>query len=580
MDSPNRSLETRQGIGARLLRSHLQVAALGVVLLIVALATTIWLRSNVRALSEVRAPALQASTMALSGVQHSLATLRGWVALADPDFREDRNHAWEGEIEPAMLSLKSLSSEWDEKDRKLLTEAVETLMELKEWQWWIEDVANTPGNEPSRVLLMEELQPLAREIRQTVSGLIDEEKTLGGSSALLVVLADFRGVFLASETELTNYVADAGAEYKMGFEVSVGLAGDRLDQVDSFRKMLTRSQFDRLTWLRNEFDVYCRMAQQIIEMRESSRWNISQYLMTNKAVPLARKSIDMLSAMTSDQDRLMQEDARWANSVSNLALVLLFSVIALMIITSWVLSRRSSERITRPIETLSTATLDFASGQLIKDIPVDGDDEIADLTLSFNAMRADIQRAEEELKKYAQQAETRSEELQRLTEASQARAMEESRLAELSSQLHGNLTVAEVAGRTLSSIAEFIGAPSGALYVLDGDNRLHRAGAYALSPDAESLTSFAFGTGSVGQAARSRQLSVQTPPPETNGITFGFATATPCQIVTSPLVSNDELAGVVELLLLEAITEEQIRWLGKACEIAATSLRFAHESRS
>ncbi len=409
MDSANRRIEARRGIGARLLRSHLEVAAIGVVLLIVALASTIWLRSNVRGLSEVRAPAVRASTMALSGVQHSLAALRGWVALADPDFREDRNRAWVDEIESAMLTLKSLSSDWDAKDRKRLTETVETLRDLKEWQWWIEDVADTPGNEPARVMLMEELQPLAQEIRQTVSGLVDEEKTLGKSSALLGVLADFRGAFAASETELTNYVADAGAEYKAAFDVSVGHAGNRLDQVDSFRDLLTRSQFDRLTWLRNEFGVYRRMAEQIIEIRESSRWNISQYLMTTKAVPLARQSIDLLSAMTTDQDRLMREDARWVNSVSNVALGLLVALIALMIVTSWVLSRRSSERITRPIDTLSTATKDFTSGQLTKDIPVDGDDEIADLTRSFNRMRADIQRAETEFIEAKEEAEAAHE---------------------------------------------------------------------------------------------------------------------------------------------------------------------------
>ena len=166
MDSPNR------GIGARLLRSHLEVAAIGVTVLTVALASMIWLRSNVRDLSEVRAPTARAATMALSGVQHSLATLRGWVALADSSFREDRHRAWQVEIEPAMIELKTLSSDWDEKDRKMVTEASTVLIELQEWQWWIEDVAHTPGNEPSRLILIEELQPLAKKIQRTVSGLI------------------------------------------------------------------------------------------------------------------------------------------------------------------------------------------------------------------------------------------------------------------------------------------------------------------------------------------------------------------------------------------------------------------------
>ncbi len=241
----------------------------------------------------------------------------------------------------------------------------------------------------------------------------------------------------------------------------------------------------------------------------------------------------------------------------------------------------------RPLAILTSAVEGFDPDH-IEDFHVNvatpGRNELKVLEESFNRMSDSLARDKAELVGYRnrleEQVAERTAELERLSQLSEAKAADESSLAALTSQLQGKVTVEEISDTALAAMAEFIGAPSGALYVLDGDDRLHRAGAHALSPDAESLTSFALGTGSVGQAARSRQLSVQTPPPETNGITFGFATATPCQIVTSPLVSNDELTGVVELLLLEAITEEQIRWLGKACEIAATSLRFAHESRS
>lgn len=42
----------------------------------------------------------------------------------------------------------------------------------------------------------------------------------------------------------------------------------------------------------------------------------------------------------------------------------------------------------------------------------------------------------------------------------------------------------------------------GALYSLGDDGKLHRRASQALPPEAESLVSFAIGTGSVGQSSR------------------------------------------------------------------------------
>ena len=236
-----------------------------------------------------------------------------------------------------------------------------------------------------------------------------------------------------------------------------------------------------------------------------------------------------------------------------------------------------------PLQVLTTAAHKIEAGDYDTIIDLRGQDEMGILGQAFSRMVSGIRDRDRRLAESARDLEHRvlesTAELRQMVAASEEKASEEASLARLTSRLQGKLEVEEVAEHVLAAITEFIGAPSGALFVLDDDNLLQRAAAHALSPDAESLTSFAIGIGSVGQAARSRQLAVQAHPEGTNAITFGFGSASPPQIVTSPLVSSDELAGVVELLLLEAITEEQVRWLEKACEIAATSLRFAQETR-
>jgi two-component system OmpR family sensor kinase len=59
------------------------------------------------------------------------------------------------------------------------------------------------------------------------------------------------------------------------------------------------------------------------------------------------------------------------------------------------LSLLLARRLTRPIGELATATRRLAAGESEVAVPVDGEDELADLGRSFNAMSADLERARE-----------------------------------------------------------------------------------------------------------------------------------------------------------------------------------------
>ena len=195
-----------------------------------------------------------------------------------------------------------------------------------------------------------------------------------------------------------------------------------------------------------------------------------------------------------------------------------------------------------------------------------------------NSLEHRVQERTEELEKYAQELESQTAELQHLNETNQTKTAEESSLAALASRLQGHHTVAVVAENGLDAIVDFLKAPVGALYVLEEDGQLHRQAAHALPLASASATVFAMGSGSIGQTARSREMSIFTPGTGTYPITFGFGQAAPKQIVTCPLIANDVLTGVVELCLFDELDEHRSQWLSKATRISATALRFAQES--
>lgn len=189
-----------------------------------------------------------------------------------------------------------------------------------------------------------------------------------------------------------------------------------------------------------------------------------------------------------------------------------------------------------------------------------------------------VQQRTEELNQYTGQLELRTRELQALSEKSQAQVERESSLATLTARLQGDLELEAVAQRALDAIVEFIGAPAGAIYTPELDGRLHRQATHALPPES-STTSFALGSGSVGQVAASRTVSVNRPPDESFSLAFGLLRVTPRRILTLPLVANEALAGVMELYLEADLDEERSEWLTKATDITAVSLRLATESR-
>ena len=93
---------------SKLMRLAATLTAIAMVLLVVNLIGLFWLRTHVQGLIEHRAPLTDATRQAQLGMQRSLATLRGWVALGDLQFKSARLHIWDDEIMPSIARMDEL----------------------------------------------------------------------------------------------------------------------------------------------------------------------------------------------------------------------------------------------------------------------------------------------------------------------------------------------------------------------------------------------------------------------------------------------------------------------------------------
>ncbi len=399
----------RDGLQARLIRSHLAVAAVGVGVLCVALGTMLWLRSGALRLAEVHGPMAQSSTLAMAGLQRSLAGLRGWMTIGDEAFRHDRMRAWTEEIEPSLAAMEALSRDWDDPDDKERVHRLrEALAALKESQWWIEDVAQTLGNEPARVILLKNIEPIAIVIAPAITALVEMEKRREGGverKALLGRMADLRYAFAQCQSLLQDLVNKGEAEYRMRLHDCLRIMNQHIHSIAARANVLTSEQYDLLIAVRDEFDGYQMFSDRIMAMPED-RWNVARHMLATQAVPLARQSSELLEGMSQSQLQVMEHEASGLALINNLGTGLLVALLVGMAASATFLSIRSAKRITQPIAALAQATRDLAAGCLREDIPVSTTDELGQLTAAFNEMWGTLRESEQALRE--SEAKTRA----------------------------------------------------------------------------------------------------------------------------------------------------------------------------
>lgn len=399
---------TNKSLRRDLLRSHLGIALIALLALVLALAASLWLRADTQRLAEVRGPTVSASLRVLAGVQRSLAGLRGWMVLGENRYRAERRVAWKEWIEPGLQKLHVLSPQWsDEANAPRLRELQEILIRLREIQWWIEEVAQSPGNEPAKVLLASEVGPISDEFARLMAAMIGLESQRSGADrrVILTRMIEARRAYSQSRYALKDYVEEGAPSEARRYANNIKVLKKSLDALADLRARLTESQLNLLRQLISEARAYSSAGKAAISARQSDQWNVAQHRLATDAGPLAERANTLLEAMTQSQTGLMTADAETAAVKSGAAVLLGVISMGLLAGAAILLSLRSAHRIARPIALLAKATHDLASGGQGGDLALRGHREVRELTASFNQMRVALKESEDELRLAVKEAQ-------------------------------------------------------------------------------------------------------------------------------------------------------------------------------
>jgi len=379
----------RGGIRRKLLRSHLTIGLIAVTILVSGFGTSLWIRNNtLRTLQQ--GPTADDSTRILAGVQQSGTALQEWILLGDPEAKRRRADTWLNEIDPLLKQLVQRGkTRTTAGDQNRLTELTEVLGELRTWQWAIEDVAQTPGNQPARVSYLQVVQPVI----DLVTGGSAAMLRLGASApdgdrASLGLLSDLRHVLTETETALQIFLDTGNTNDEQRYRTYLDQALSIMAAIRDRQSTLTTDQQDLLEWLDAELLAFPSLVDTVISERREPRANLARHWLANELRPREQLTTALLESISTDQTALMQHEVTRVMSLHNAIMAFSLLLLVATICTIWIVSKQTADQLTRPIAALATATNELADGQLTHDLPVTSSDELGALTQSFNTMRA------------------------------------------------------------------------------------------------------------------------------------------------------------------------------------------------
>jgi methyl-accepting chemotaxis protein len=195
-------------------------------LLVAAISITIYEVNQAKKLTDrmvdLRVPTAQASLGMLNGMQESLAGLRGWMLLGNPQFKEVRQGAWDNWIDPSLNTLNEVSKNWTNPENvKRLEQMKGSVEKFREYQLEIENIAQTIDEEPALKILFNDAAPRAAKLSSLITRMIDLEAEQGAGElrkSILYMMADVRGTTGLGLAAIRAYLLSGDEKFTKQFD--------------------------------------------------------------------------------------------------------------------------------------------------------------------------------------------------------------------------------------------------------------------------------------------------------------------------------------------------------------------------
>jgi methyl-accepting chemotaxis protein len=345
---------------------------------------------------ELRTPTAHASLMMLNGINHSLASLRGWIILGDPKFQTERSIAWEEQIKPSLQLMHGLAPNWTDPENKTRLKSIEEeINNFKTAQQKIEDIAQTPENSPAQKILFAQAEPLEKSIVAILSKMIKQEmqdnKTTK-NKRLIEILANIETTTSLALERADEFLLSGKQEFK---KESLENWKKNIEHMHALKKNennLNKGQMKNFVSLQGKLNKFGPLLEEIIRIRSGEDWNLANHWLKTDAAPVAFRIKELLNEMTTVQEKLLENDVEVLSSKTHFLIVLLVALFFTAALISGVLGANITRSISEPILDVCKLADELAHGNHKKKrLPVLSRNELGTLSQSFNQLLDKLQ---------------------------------------------------------------------------------------------------------------------------------------------------------------------------------------------
>ena len=345
---------------------------------------------------ELRTPTAHASLMMLNGINHSLASLRGWIILGDPKFQTERALAWAEQINPSLKQMHRLAADWTDMENITRLKSVEKeIGAFRETQQKIEDIARTPENSPAQKILFDKAEPLEKDIVTIVSKMIKLEmknKITSKNKQLIGILANIETTTSLSLERADEFLLSGKAEFKKESQENWKKNVEHMMTLQENKKTLNREQSKNFEKLQRGLNQFGPLLEDIIRIRSGEEWNIANYWVKTQATLVAFRIKELLNDMSANQEKLLENDVDEISSRTHFLIVLLVGLFFAAALISGVLAASITRSISEPILDASKLANELVHGNFRKKrLPIQSKNELGTLSQSFNKLLDKLQ---------------------------------------------------------------------------------------------------------------------------------------------------------------------------------------------
>ena len=340
---------------------------------------------------ELRTPTAHASLMMLNGINHSLASLRGWIILGDQKFQKERSIAWEEQINPSLNLMQGLAPNWTDPENKTRLKSIEEeITNFKTVQKKIENMAQSSENSPAQKILFTQAEPLEKSIVATVSKMIGmgmKDNKIPKNKRLIEILANIETTTSLALERADEFLLSGNPEFKKESLDNWKKNIEYMHVLKEYKNNFNKEQAKNFESLQVKLNQFGPLLKEIVRIRSGTEWNLANHWVKTDAAPVAFRIKELLQEMTSVQEELLESDVAEISKKTHFLVVLLVALFFSAALISGALGANITSSISKPILDVCNLADEIAHGnQTKKRLPVFSGNELGTLSQSFNQL--------------------------------------------------------------------------------------------------------------------------------------------------------------------------------------------------